>query len=118
VELLEGAGIVKISRTAAPFGDARAARHETTAWVGTVATLDTSRLGLLLDWRLTPMTSDPDILREVVSRGDALALTFARHALLLAGSLSPPQAERISRAGSTIEVFTDEATAWAHLARR
>lgn len=118
VELLDTAHIVKISRTSTPFGDAASARHEVAAWSFAIVSLDTSRLGLLLDWRLTPMTSDPEILRAVVSGGDALARRFARHALLLASSLSAPQAERVARAGSRIDLFTDEPAAWAHVAKR
>lgn len=118
LELLDMEGVVKISRSSAPFGDAPTARREVASWTLAIASLDTSQLGLLLDWRLTPMTSDPEILRAIVSGGDALARSFARHALLLASSLSAPQAERVSRAGSTIDLFTDEAGAWAHVTRR
>lgn len=118
VELLDKVGVVKVSRTSTPFGDAAAARHEVSAWTLAIAPLDTRALGLLLDWRLTPMTSDPDVLRAIVEGGDALARTFAKHALLFAASLSAPQAERVVRAGSTIDMFTDEAVAWQHVTRR
>lgn len=115
IELIEEADVVLVSRSELPFGDVPTTRREITAWVDALAGLALDELGLLFDWRYTPMTSDPEILREVVARGDALALRFARHALLLTSSLSAPQAERVARAGSSVAVYTDAQAAWLHV---
>lgn len=81
--------------------------------------IDVSRLGLLLDWRLAPLTTDPVMLKHVVQQNDVFAKDFARRALLMATPVGLMQSERIAR---TIDhakpvLFNDEATAIAYVTR-
>jgi hypothetical protein len=78
-----------------------------------------ARLGLLLDWRLAPLTTDPVLLKHVVQQTDVFAKGFARRALLIATPVGVMQSERVAR---TIDhakpvLFTDEAAAIAYVTK-
>lgn len=115
IEYLEELRVVRFERTALPFGDARGAREELGHWLVALDGIDTTQFGVLLDFRRTPMTSDPDILSAVVSEVDRIALLFARRAILLTAALLGPQSDRVTRAGAKIEPFVDEQAAWSHV---
>jgi hypothetical protein len=117
IELIEASRVVRFIRSAAPFGDARSAQAELDTWLPALAGITPRELGVLLDFRLTPMTSDPDILRAVVAQVDAVGFRFPRRAILLARQLHGPQSERVTRAGASLVPFFDEPGAWKHVAR-
>ena len=77
--------------------------------------IDVSQLGLLLDWRQAPLTTDPVLLKHVVQQTDTFAAAFARRALLVATPIGVIQSERLGRTIHQARsiVFTDEAEAVA-----
>ncbi|MET0284872.1 MAG: hypothetical protein ABW352_10390 [Polyangiales bacterium] len=115
IEYLEELRVVRLERSALSFGDARSAREELGRWLPALDGIDTTQFGVLLDFRRTPMTSDPDILAAVVSEVERIAKLFPRRAILLTAALLGPQAERAERAGATIAPFLDEDEAWSHV---
>ncbi len=115
IEYLEELRVVRFERTLLSFGDLRAAREELKHWLPALDGIDTTQFGVLLDFRRTPMTSDPDILAIMVTEVDRIALLFPRRAILLAAALMGPQSERVARAGAKIAPFIDEDEAWAHV---
>jgi hypothetical protein len=115
IEYLEELRVVRFERSALPFGDLRATHGELRCWLPALDGIDTTQFGVLLDFRHTPMTSDPDILSAVVSEVDRIALLFPRRAILLSTALLGPQSERVTRAGAKITPFVDEAEAWSHV---
>jgi hypothetical protein len=115
IEYLEEFRVVRFQRSALPFGDVGMAREELGHWLPALDGIDTTQFGALLDFRLTPMTSDPDILNVVVTEVDRIALLFPRRAVLLTSALLGPQSERVTRAGAKIQPFIDEDEAWSHV---
>ncbi|HEX5661491.1 MAG TPA: hypothetical protein VFX59_30085 [Polyangiales bacterium] len=115
IEYLEELRVVRFERTALPFGDVHATRAELGRWLSALDGIDTTRFGVLLDFRRTPMTSDPDILTAVVTEVDRIALLFPRRAILLTAALLGPQSDRVTRAGAKITPFIAEAEAWSHV---
>jgi hypothetical protein len=115
IQYLEELRVVRFQRSALPFGDVAGAREELSHWLPALDGIDTTQFGALLDFRLTPMTSDPDILRVVVTEVDRIALLFPRRALLLTAALLGPQLDRVTRAGAKLTPFFDEAEALSHL---
>lgn len=111
--------LVRVIRSARQFEDAVTAKAEVSRWTTNLDRLEVSELGLLLDWRLVPLTTDPDVLREVVSGTDAIGRRFARHAVVIVTPLGALQAKRLQRVhDSHPEIFTDEALAYAYLMER
>ncbi|MET0594899.1 MAG: hypothetical protein ABW133_19525 [Polyangiaceae bacterium] len=78
--------------------------------------IDVARLGLLMDWRLAPLSTDPVMLKHVVQHIDRFAARFARRALLLATQVGVMQSERIARTINHAKpvLFDDEAEALAY----
>jgi hypothetical protein len=108
--------LVRIVRSVKQFEEAAAAKAEVVRWSVTLDRVDVSELGLLLDWRLVPLTTDPDVLREVVSGTDTIGRRFARHAVLIETPLGALQAARLQRVhDSHPEIFTDEALAYGYV---
>jgi hypothetical protein len=111
--------LVCFVRSQRPFGDVGTAAGEIGEWTHCLEGLDLAQLGVLLDWRLAPLETDPAVLREVVSRTDAVARRFARQALLMGSTLGMLQASRLSRAHESVPVvFTNEAEAYEYATSR
>lgn len=112
--------LVCVTRTDLEFAAAAEARSEVATWAAVVLGLPTSaELGLLLDWRRAPLTTDKDVLREVVRGTNELGLRFARFAVLLESVLGDLQARRLRRLHETApEVFCDEAKAYEYVTSR
>jgi hypothetical protein len=107
---------VRATRTALQFGSVHRVASSLRACAKALGDLPVSRLGLLLDWRLAPLTTDPVLLKHVVQQTDIFAAAFARRALLIATPVGLLQSERLGR---TIDharpvLFTDEAEAVAY----
>ena len=81
-----------------------------------LAGIDVSRIGLLMDWRLAPLSTDPVMLKHVVQHIDQFAAGFARRALLLATQVGVMLSERIARTFNHAKpvLFDDEAEATAY----
>jgi len=110
---------VLLVRSAKQFGSVHRVASSMRACAQSLGDLDISRLGLLLDWRLAPLITDPVMLKHVVSHTDFFAKDFARRALLMATPIGIMQSERIAR---TIDhakpaLFNDEAAAIAYVSK-
>lgn len=119
VEHAVASRLVRIVRSGKQFDSAVVAKFEVAKWTACLDRLEPSELGFLLDWRLAPLATDPDVLREVVSGTNAVGIRFARHALLMASPLGTLQAKRLQRIHeSEPELFTDEAQAYSYVTAR
>jgi hypothetical protein len=108
---------VRLIRSDQQFGSVSRVASSLRACAKALAGIDVSRLGLLMDWRLAPISTDPVLLKHVVTQSDRFAATFARRALLLATPIGLMQSERLAR---TIDhakpvLFHDEAAALAYV---
>jgi hypothetical protein len=111
--------IVRVVRSNKQFDSAAFARAEVARWSACLESLDFSELGLLLDWRLVPLATDPDVLKEVVSGTTKFGRRFAKHAVLFVSPLGEMQARRLQRMHeSDPEIFTDESKAYAYVTAR
>jgi hypothetical protein len=119
VEHAMASRLVRVIRTNKQFDAGVVARSEVARWGASVDGLELSELGFLLDWRLAPLTTDPDVLREVVSGTNRIGLRFKRHAVLMTSALGALQAQRLQRAHeSEPEIFSDEAQAYGYVMGR
>jgi hypothetical protein len=111
--------LVRVVRSNKQFEDAVTAKAEVARWSSVLDRVDLSELGLLLDWRQVPLSTDPDVLREVVAGTDAIGLRFVRHAVLMTTPLGALQAQRLQRVhASHPEIFTDEEQAYGYVMGR
>ena len=76
--------------------------------------------GILLDWRLGPLSTDPRVHELLVQGSDPFINRFARKALLVLTPVGAMQGARIVRVQSTTNpvIFNDEAQAIAYLTDR
>jgi hypothetical protein len=76
--------------------------------------------GILLDWRLGPLSTDPRVHELLVRGSDPFIRRFARKALLVLTPVGAMQGGRIVRVQSTTNpvIFNDEAQAIAYLTER
>jgi hypothetical protein len=119
VEHAVASRLVRVVRSSKQFDGSFMAKSEVAKWNAAVDRLEVSELGFLLDWRLAPLATDPEVLREVVSGTNAIGLRFARHAVLMTTPLGSLQAKRLQRAHeSEPEIFTDEAQAYSYVTAR
>jgi hypothetical protein len=81
--------------------------------------IDGAHYGILFDWRLGPISTDPSLHKVLVEQIDALAEPFARKAILLGTAVGVMQTSRVSRMLGNREmvVFDDEADALDHVTR-
>jgi hypothetical protein len=111
--------LVRVVRTSKTFDSAPYAKSEVGRWGSSVENLEYAELGFLLDWRLAPLTTDPEVLRVVVTGTDAIGRRFARHAVLMTSTVGALQAQRLQRVHeSAPAVFTDEAEAYGYVMGR
>jgi hypothetical protein len=111
--------VIRIVRSAKPFESSAHSRAEVVRWRAAVDGLDPTQLGFLLDWRLAPLETDADVLRDVVRGTNEIGCRFVRHAVLVKSPLGALQAKRLQRAhDSEPEIFTDEAEAHAYVTAR
>jgi hypothetical protein len=76
--------------------------------------------GILFDWRLGPISTDPNLLKALAEQIDALAEPFARKAILLSTPVGAMQASRVGRTLGNKEMavfFDDEVAAVDHVTR-
>jgi hypothetical protein len=108
-------GYIRVARSSAPFTHIEQATAELHACERSLSLLDVSKLGLLLDWRLAPLSTDARLHQAMVTASDAFARRFARRALLIDTPLGKLQSGRVNRTLSSVnpEIFNDEAAAIA-----
>ena len=107
----------RLIRTAQQFGSVHKVAGSLRACATALKDREVSTMGLLLDWRLAPLTTDPVLLKNVVQRIDVFAAAFARRALLVATPVGLLQSERLARTISHAKpvLFSDEAAAVAYV---
>jgi hypothetical protein len=107
---------VRVTRSELQFGSVNRVASSLRECSKALRDLDVSRLGLLLDWRLAPLTTNPVLLKHVVQQTDTFAAAFARRALLVATPIGLLQSERLGRTIHHAKpvLFTDEAEAVAY----
>ncbi|HEX5660211.1 MAG TPA: hypothetical protein VFX59_23615 [Polyangiales bacterium] len=110
------ATIVRTERTFASYDEAERALAECDR---ALLPLDRA-LGILLDWRRAPMSTDPRLHTILVERSDVFLLRFARRALLTQTSVGSMQSVRLLRGqpDSSPVVFADEEAAVAYVCGR
>jgi hypothetical protein len=119
VEHAVASRLVRVVRTGKQFDNAIVAKSEVARWGGCVDRLELTELGFLLDWRVAPLSTDPEVLREVVLGTHAIGILFARQAILLTSPLGALQSRRLQRMHeSEPEIFTDEAQAYEYVTAR
>jgi hypothetical protein len=108
---------VRVVRTDEQFGSIHRVASSLRACAKALAAIDVSRLGLLLDWRRAPLTTDPTLLKHVVQQTDVFAVAFARRALLVATPVGLMQSKRLARSIDHAKpvLFSDEAAAIAYV---
>ena len=110
---------VLLLRSEQQFGSVHRVASSMRACAKALRDIKVARLGLLLDWRLAPLSTDAVMLKHVVQQIDTFAKDFARRALLMATPVGVMQSERIAR---TIDhakptLFDDEAAALAFVSQ-
>jgi hypothetical protein len=117
VEHNVASGYIRIARSTAAFSTPEEAAAAIRLCDSSLAGLDLAALGLLLDWRLAPLSTDARLHQALVEATDAIAVRFARRAVLVETPVGKLQSGRVGRAHSSIrpEVFGDEGAALAYV---
>jgi hypothetical protein len=76
-----------------------------------------AEFGILLDWRLGPLSTDPQLHQAIVEHTDNFAMHFARRALLIVTPVGQLQLGRVIRTHSDTNpvLFNDEQAAVEYL---
>lgn len=110
-------GYVALVRTAAAFDDHEAVVRSLQECERALRPVRAEENGILLDWRLGPLSTDPR-LHELLVRGtDVFIQRFARKALLVLTPIGAMQGGRIVRVQSSTNpvIFNDETKAMEYL---
>lgn len=120
IQHYRASGCVRVVRNDAPFEAVTDAVSGLAACRAALAGLDAARYGLLLDWRLAPISTDPNLHKVLVEHIDALAAPFARKAILVATTVGTMQANSVGRnlSENSLAVFNDEAAAMRFITSR
>ena len=110
---------VRVTRNAAPFKSVVAVAGAINACFPALKGIVGAHYGILFDWRLSPISTDPNLHKVLVERIDLLAGPFARKAILLGTAVGVMQTSRVSRTLGNHEmvVFDDEAAAVDYVTR-
>jgi hypothetical protein len=114
-------GYVCIVRTTQDFASVTHATRSLTECKRALTGIETQRYGVLFDWRASRKSSDPALHKVLVEQVDAMAVLFARRAILVATAIGAMQANRVARSvtgGQMLPVFDDEAAAIEHVTAR
>lgn len=107
---------VRVSRTEQPFANVAEIKSSFDRCVEVLAPLAPGALGLLYDTRMSPMSTDPELLRALVDISEAVFATFPRVAIVTRTPLGNLQVNRLRKTGTVRpEVFGDEEAAIAWL---
>jgi hypothetical protein len=111
---------VRLVRSGEHFGSVSRVSVSMRACAKALEKIDASELGLLLDWRLSPLTTDAVLLKHVVQQSDLFAAAFPRRALLVATPVGLMQSQRIGRTINHAKpvVFDNESEALAYVKGR
>jgi hypothetical protein len=111
---------VALVRTALVFGAHEEVVRSLDQCERALRPLNAQANGILLDWRLGPLSTDPRLHELLVQGTDLFIQRFARKALLVMTPVGAMQGGRIVRVQSTTNpvIFNDEAQAIAYLTQR
>jgi hypothetical protein len=120
IQHYQASGYVRLVRSALPFASLDAAGQALRACDEALLPLDASQLGILLDWRLGPLSVDPRLHQFVIENTDAFAVRFVRRAVLIVTPVGKLQLDRVLRTHSSAApvVFNDEAVAIDYVTSR
>jgi hypothetical protein len=120
IQHFQASAYVRINRTALQFKAAIQAIHAIADCRKALEGFDLAGYGVLFDWRLPPMSTDPVVHQTIVQHVDAFAAPFARRAILVRTPVGQMQVARVSRMHSEDApvLFNDEGAAILHVARR
>lgn len=110
-------GYVRLARTALAFSTPNDAAGALKQCDEKLRGIEVERLGILLDWRLAPLSTDAQLHRAIVEHTDRFALRFLRRALLVVTPVGQMQLGRVIRthSGTQPVLFDDEAAAIEYL---
>jgi len=113
-------GYVALVRTAAAFDGHDDVVRSLAQCERALRPIDAQANGILLDWRLGPLSTDARIHELLVRGSDVFIQRFARKALLVLTPMGAMQGGRIVRVQSTTNpvIFDDEAQAITYLTER
>jgi hypothetical protein len=120
VQHFRASAYVRVIRNEAPFKSVVEVCTAIGACRPALKGVDAAHYGILFDWRLGPISTDPSLHKALVEQIDALAEPFARKAILLGTIVGAMQASRVGRALGNQEMvifFDDEAAAVEHVTR-
>jgi len=119
VTLDEAASIVRYTRSAVAYPSIDALRGCNEKIRAAFAALPNGKLSLLIDVRSAPPRNDPAFETEILEALRLLAAQFPRRATLVQTAVGRLQTQRLARTrDDTVQVFTNEAEALAHLVSR
>jgi hypothetical protein len=111
---------VRLVRSAVPFASPEEAGEALKEIDVAIRDLDPSHLGILLDWRLGPLSTDPRLHQFVIENTDAFASRFVRRAVLVVTPVGKLQLDRVIRNLSSTKpvLFNDENAAVEYVTGR
>ena len=117
LQLFQASGYVRLVRTSEPFASVAKAIEGLRDCHKSLEGLRLSELGILLDWRAGPMSTDAKLHQSVVTHTDAFASEFRRKAVLVSTPVGGMQIQRVSRVHSDAPptLFNDEQEAIAYV---
>ena len=120
VQLFRASRYVRLIRTHTPFESVAQAVQALRECDKALASLQLEELGILLDWRDAPMSTDSALHQSVVRHTDAFATRFRCKAILVLTPVGKMQVQRVVRTHSEAVpvLFHDEAAAIAHVTRQ
>jgi hypothetical protein len=118
VEIDDDAGILRHARTAEPFESVEEAEWALAELLATLAPLDRSQLGQLVDLRLAPPSTEPAFEAAVMRHHAALYRGFRATAILVRSAAGRLHVKRMTDASNVeVHVFVDEEEAREFLRR-
>ncbi len=113
VEYWQASRYVRLVRSALPFSSPDEAGEALKECEVALRDIDSSNVGILLDWRLGPLSTDARLHQFVIENTDAFASRFRRRAVLVVTPVGKLQLDRVIRNLSTTKplLFNDEKAA-------
>lgn len=113
VELNSASGYVRLVRTVLAFERPEEAAAALAQCELALQGVPIERMGILLDWRRGPLSTDSHLHQAIVEHTDRFAMHFARRALLIDTPVGQMQLGRVIRTHSDTKpvLFNDEQAA-------
>jgi len=120
IEYWQASRYVRLVRSAVPFKSPEEAGDALKECDVAIRDIDPSNLGILMDWRLGPFSTDPRLHQFVVENADAFASRFVRRAVLVVTPVGKLQLDRVLRNMSSTNpiIFNDETAALEYVTSR